>query len=255
MVTMSQGATRRQPPELSLGADHYVGLNGRRYHGQRASARSARAQANRADTVRPWLDGLGTVVDFGCGDGGVISRLRVARRIGIEVSEEAAAEAKARGVWVVPTFGALEDEIADAVLFCHSLEHLAAPSSALLEARRVLRPNGRLVALLPAETPAGADQRVWRPNHDRHFHSWTPLSIGNLLVACGFEVAVAQLQAPATRSRFVTAFGLTAGLRSMLVRWRARFLGNHEILAVATRPSGPLSPGTAEPSSADHRGD
>ena len=217
-------------------AEHYQGPSGSRYLAHRAGARSARAQANRADTVRPWLDGLGTVVDFGCGDGGVLSRLAIGQRIGVELCEEASAEARARGLSVVHSLADVAPEVADAVLFCHSLEHVASPSSCLTEARRVLRPGGLVVVLLPAETPWDSDYRNWRPNLDRHLHSWTPLSIGNLLIACGFDLAFARLVATATRSRLVQGLGVTPGLRRRLADLRARLLGRLEILAVATKP-------------------
>jgi SAM-dependent methyltransferase len=43
----------------------------------------------------------------------------------------------------------LENESADVVLFCMTLQHVASPDMALREARRVLRPGGTLVAAEP----------------------------------------------------------------------------------------------------------
>lgn len=216
--------------------EHYRGPRGNLYLSSRGEARSTRAQANRADTVRPWLDGLHTVIDFGCGDGGVLSRLSVRQPIGVELSEAASAEARARGLTVVPSLGDVASSVADAVLFCHSLEHVASPAGCLLEAGRVLRPGGRIVVLLPAEIPSHADNRIWRPNLDRHLFSWTPLTIGNLLLVCGFNLVCSRLQPTATRSRIVHSLGVTPALRRRLVDFRARLLGRLEILAVATRP-------------------
>jgi SAM-dependent methyltransferase len=224
-------------------ATYYKGTIGRHYHARRGAARSERAQANRADTLRPWVDGLSTVVDFGCGDGGVLSRLDVGQRIGIEVSEDMADRARRRGLHVVSALDALGSSIADAVIFSHSLEHLASPASTLLKVKDVLRPGGRVVILLPAESPSHRDHRTWRPNTDRHLFSWTPLTIGNLLNSCGFDLAFARLQAPVTRSRLVHSLGLTPALQRSLSAWRARFLRRMEILAVAFRPTRGASPG------------
>ncbi len=236
MTVTIVGSSHTGSAAQSAAAQYYGGSEGNRYLAHRAGARSTRAQENRADTIRPWLDGLDTVVDFGCGDGGILIRLSVRQRIGVELNEAASAEAQARGISVVSSLADVASEIADAVLFCHSLEHVASPADCLSEARRVLRPRGRIVVLLPAETPSHLAYRTWRPNLDRHLFSWTPLSIGNLLRVCGYDLVFARLEAPATRSRIVQSLGLTPGLRRRLVDLRARLLRRLEILAVATRP-------------------
>jgi hypothetical protein len=42
-----------------------------------------------------------TVLDFGCGVGGVLTALPAKRRIGIEISDVAAAEAKVARLWAL----------------------------------------------------------------------------------------------------------------------------------------------------------
>lgn len=100
------------------------------------------------------------IADVGCGSGQLVRALaeRGARAIGIEISDDQLAAAQA----AAPVPGAeyvvgraealgLADATLDAVVFMRSLHHVAAAEhlAALAEARRVLRPNGRLYVAEP----------------------------------------------------------------------------------------------------------
>ena len=102
------------------------------------------------------LDGK-TVIDVGCGDGQwsalLCSRFAV-KLIGIDYNELRldryrrrlpAAEALLGTCAKIP----VESGAADLVM-CHQvLEHLGDPAAALIEARRVLKPNGMLLVFIP----------------------------------------------------------------------------------------------------------
>jgi SAM-dependent methyltransferase len=106
------------------------------------------------------LDGC-EVVDVGCGGGWLARELaaRGARVIGTEISDGQLADARARGdahgriTYVVARAEALplSDASVDAVVFMNSLHHVpeAAMSVALREARRVMRPEGRVLVAEP----------------------------------------------------------------------------------------------------------
>jgi SAM-dependent methyltransferase len=101
------------------------------------------------------------VVDIGCGGGWLARELaaRGARVTGTEISDQQLAEARARGdadgkiSYVVGPAEALPlaDASVDAVVFMNSLHHVpeAAMSLALRQARRVLRPGGRVFVAEP----------------------------------------------------------------------------------------------------------
>ena len=53
--------------------------------------------------------------------------------------------------------------------------------------RRVLKKGGELDLLLPLDDWRNARQRTFAADDpDMHFHAWTPLTLGNILVASGF---------------------------------------------------------------------
>jgi SAM-dependent methyltransferase len=105
------------------------------------------------------------VVDFGCGNGGVLACLEARTKIGIEVNEQARQAASERGISVVASTDELPDQCADVVISNHALEHTVAPVEELKELRRILKPEGKLVLWLPLDNWR-AQRRVRRdPNH------------------------------------------------------------------------------------------
>lgn len=98
----------------------------------------------------------GSVLDVGCASGGLLDQLRghAGRRVGLEVSEQAAGEAALVADEVVNR-GVDDDgfdfEAAtfDVIVCGDVLEHLASPDVALLRATRWLAPGGAVVISVP----------------------------------------------------------------------------------------------------------
>jgi methionine biosynthesis protein MetW len=96
------------------------------------------------------------VLDVGCGDGWLLAELAAlgVRGQGVDVSEEAIAQASQRGV---PAARAdvdggtlpVDSQAFDLVLCLDVLEHLFAPERLLAEMRRAVAPGGRLVVAVP----------------------------------------------------------------------------------------------------------
>lgn len=124
------------------------------------------------------------VLDFGCGGGYILSRIDCARRLGVEVNPVAQHEARANGLEVYTFLSEVDIESVDVVISNHALEHTRLPFSELQEMHRVLRPNGRVVIVVPCESVFRPYQAA-DPNH--HLFSWSPMCMGNLLLEAGFQ--------------------------------------------------------------------
>jgi SAM-dependent methyltransferase len=177
----------------------YSGEAGARYHEQREKLRRAEIQALRARFFRGFTSDTDRVLDFGCGTGGILSRLPAAKRIGIEVNEAAAAEAAGVLDLVANSTSGIDDNSIDRAISYHALEHIEDPSAVLRELRRVLTTEGLLRVLVPCDNPILTPRsRSWAQNPEMHLHSWTPLTLGNLITVTGFVVTEAQM-IPASR--------------------------------------------------------
>lgn len=133
----------------------------------------------------------GTVLDAGCGTGGLLARVRAARPdlrlVGLEWADAASRRAAAKsGVPLVRgSANALPfaDASLDAVIAADVLCHRAVdPTQALPELRRVLRPGRRLILNMPAY--------AWLlSEHDHRVHNarrFTARQLAAMLRAAGF---------------------------------------------------------------------
>ncbi|MFK7967474.1 MAG: class I SAM-dependent methyltransferase [Burkholderiaceae bacterium] len=138
-----------------------------------------------SDAVKP----TDTVIDFGCGGGFLLAELNCARRIGIEPNDSAAARLAANGVerFSDPRAACdgLGEGVADIIISNNALEHTLNPLQEIKDLRRLLKPGGRVVFIVPC------DSLRYRYNpKDIHYHlfSWSPQNCGNLFTEAGFEV-------------------------------------------------------------------
>ena len=154
-----------------------------------------------ADHFRPYISKRDTVLDFGCGGGYVLNELTCMRKVGVELNPLPRANAEKLGLECYDGTMHVGQGTIDVVISNHCLEHVPYPIAALMELRRVLKDDGRLVIVVPVD-----DWRVQRDytgeDIDHHLHTWTPRLVANTLRESGFKVDSARVITSAWPPRF-----------------------------------------------------
>jgi ubiquinone/menaquinone biosynthesis C-methylase UbiE len=171
-----------------------------------------------AKEIVPYVPGARRVLDVGCGSGYIahhLSAMLGAPVIGTDVAADVEAPIRYRRFdgRALP----FADGTFDVVLFCYVLHHARDAGALLAEARRVLKPDGRLV--IYEDTPRAAIDRLLCRHHERQWLSRTgPCTFRRdgawreLFTALGLFVRVARslsrlrdLTYPVARSLYVLA--------------------------------------------------
>jgi SAM-dependent methyltransferase len=197
----------------------YRGQDGDDYLANRMSSLSDHNQGLRASLFQDITADDLTILDFGCGSGGLLSRLKAKHRIGIEIGESAAALARSAGIEVLGELSLIADHSVDVAISFHAIEHVERPIDILREIGRVTKPDGLIRLVVPGEIATHPAERSWRPNPDRHLHTWTPLLFGNLADRCGYREIKTKVEPMPTKSRLVRALSIIPRL-SQKAHWR-----------------------------------
>ena len=178
-------ATVKPSPQYG-GAGQYLDKQGEEYFAWQNSASLFRGKINShkfQHLVQPEF----TVLDFGCGGGGLLQSLACARKIGVEINPAALKELEASGIESYADAADVPDGIADLIVSDHALEHVPYPIAALAALRPKLKPTGILSVCVPIDN--WRSQRHYQvDDQNHHLYTWTPQSFGNCLYEAGYEV-------------------------------------------------------------------
>src|SRR5207245_2368088 len=128
--------------------------------------------------------GRGRLLDFGCGGGSFLLKMRDLAWQGPGLDTSPAAVERVRQLGLPGLVGTLphpdlEPESFDLITMWHSLEHVHAPLSVLQQAHRLLAPGGQLIVAVPNidSLPFRWFGSAWfgldLPRHLTHFAPWT----------------------------------------------------------------------------------
>jgi len=127
------------------------------------------------------LDPDGDVLDFGSGVGQVSAALP--NSVCFDFNPFALGELRKRNRTVIGNQHGIPCSAFDYVLSSHSLEHSPTPYQDLADFRQYLRPEGRLVLVLPFEMER---KPTLTPDWNQHLYTWTFQTITNLLLVSGW---------------------------------------------------------------------
>jgi SAM-dependent methyltransferase len=123
------------------------------------------------------------VLDYGCGLGQTVATLPNA--FGYDASREARDIARAHNVKIFDLPGDIPHSHFDIVICRHALEHVPNPFEVLTALGSYLRPNGKLILVLPKEPHRAVS---FEPDANMHLYAWNFRCINNLLQVAGFRV-------------------------------------------------------------------
>ena len=199
-VVAAHGSPAAQEPAVGLPDDFYEKIRPRLYQRIGEELREARR-----------------VLDLGCGDCGLgrfLTETHGQEVIGVDVADGSfpdrhglkrrtrlllkCVKANARRL------GFLESEAVDAVVMVWALHELEKERAALVEARRVLRPGGKLLIV---DFPRGSlAQRLWNEDY------FTPQQVSDVLAATGYaDISVELVE----RSQVLWAKGFRSGRKGL----------------------------------------
>lgn len=198
-----------------------------RYWAQYEPEQTGTARANLYVHALEWLcerdPHPGTLVDVGCGAGQLLAlcRERGWKGIGYDLSEEAVAYARAKGLdaYVQPWPPCpLADESVSAVTFINALDHLLDPFAAIEEGRRILKPGGWLYVRVPNAPVQARLLQLLSPLHLGHLPVFHLFGFGrealrHHLCRLGFDPVIVRTAEPAQGD----AYGQQGWLRFMLI--------------------------------------
>lgn len=167
-----------------------------------------------ADFFARYLEPSHRVLDFGCGNSGLMNALRhrVAAIEGLEVNPAAAGRGRDAGFTVYDAIGSIPPgRTYDRILSNHVLEHIRDVCSTLEALRTHLAPGGRFVFKLPIDDVRDRRQRSWSETDvDHHLQTWTLRLFGNVLKEAGLAAVEMRVVSSAIDPRvfFLERFGL-----------------------------------------------
>lgn len=144
------------------------------------------------DFIKPHVK-EGKVLDVGCGDGFLLSKILGGEKYGIDISEKRvkqasqfAKEVKQASIYNIP----YPDKFFDVVICTEVLEHIPNVEKGMYEVRRVLKDEGKLLATVPYKSPLNfivCPRCSMKVSIDGHLHVFDKVYLRSLLERCGFK--------------------------------------------------------------------
>jgi 2-polyprenyl-3-methyl-5-hydroxy-6-metoxy-1,4-benzoquinol methylase len=216
----------------------YLGEQGREYETARQPDRDDPGYLIDFAYFKPYLGTGQRVLDFGCGNGGILRQIQknVGVVDGVEVNPAAREVARSSGVNVYDSVESIPVGTEyDVIISNHVFEHVRDVCGTLEKLRRLLRPGGKLILKLPFDDSNARYQQAWSVDDiDHHLYTWTPRLLANLLTETGYGVQSCELVTSAWHPKLFPFCKF--GLQSFVFWMFAIVKRRRQTFAVATNP-------------------
>lgn len=140
------------------------------------------------------------------------------------------------GIVSVKGLEELTGNLFDVILCRHVLEHMEEPKAALEGIYRFLKPEGRLILIVPCEEwDAMPDEN----DINHHLYCWNPQTLSNLLDLVGFEVKDIRFEYYGARRKLLALYRRFGGkIYARAIHFVGRVFGFRELVLECSRPSG-----------------
>ena len=125
------------------------------------------------------------VLDFGCGGGYLLASFKNIERHGVEINSEAHKECETNGVKVYKTSSEIPKNYFDLIISNNALEHVENPLHELKNLHHGLKQGGKICIVVPCDN---ITNKFRKNDPDFHLFSFSPLNLGNILVAANFKL-------------------------------------------------------------------
>ena len=176
------------------------------------------------------IDEKAIILDYGCGFGQNIYHQQNA--IGYDVSEYALQFCRIKGLEVTQNLDDIAKQSCDIVFSSHALEHIPAPKTALKDMYNKLKPDGKLILVLPVEKHGKASFEL---DENQHLYCWNFRTINNLLIANNFQIKENRYIRGAAYQKLLFFYALNKNLYYSLTTLAAYLFGVKEMMIVATK--------------------
>ncbi|MDC3174125.1 class I SAM-dependent methyltransferase, partial [Candidatus Pelagibacter sp.] len=125
------------------------------------------------------------VLDFGCGNGALLSKLNINEKVGIENNQFSTKELNKKKIKNFVTLKNVKNNHFNLVFALSVIDHLEYPAKTIKELKKKLTRNGKLIIIIRQDS---FNQNKLNSTYNEHLYSWSPLSFTKFLKNQGIFV-------------------------------------------------------------------
>jgi SAM-dependent methyltransferase len=168
---------------------HYLEERGEVYHLQKRKLNPELipwVAKLRAEKFQPYINPNESVFEYGAGAGWNLMDLNCKSKAAYDLSSLNKKLFESNSIQFYEQESQIPNEGFDVTICNHVLEHVPFPGVTLTALRNSLKPDGRLILVVPLEEQRSPEYNP--KDREGHLYAWTPQTLGNLVDRAGFKI-------------------------------------------------------------------